>query len=307
MARLVPTQKPNPIWRRHARSDTITLPSRPLFQPDDTFFLMGSCFAEEIRLAIQAAMPQATVGPDYASLAFDPKCASVDELPGRNHLNFYNTFSVLQEIQRCCGLWEQTPDDFWRVGDRVQDPFRRLVFADTPERLHQIAIDLTAVMTQAFRAADHFVFTFGMTEVFFDHRSGRAACQKPNYGKGGGKEETEFRATGFQENLDNVLAISDLIAAHRPDARIFVTVSPVPLSMTFGTDDIFVANSLSKSTLRAVLGEAVKARDNMTYVPSYEAVISGGTSHFLPDRRHVARPVVEAITAAFIKAYSAGA
>ena len=62
---------------------------------------------------------------------------------------------------------------------------------------------------------------------------------------------------------------------------------------------------MSKSTLRAVLAEVAAARPNVTYFPSYEAVISGGDAAWEDDGRHVQRPVVEAITRTFVKTYFA--
>jgi hypothetical protein len=97
--------------------------------------------------------------------------------------------------------------------------------------------------------------------------------------------------------------IVELITAAKPNARIFCTVSPVPLKRTFSGDDIFVANSLSKATLRTVLVEIAAAQPNVTYFPSYEAVISGGDAAWEGDGRHVQRPVVEAITQTFVKTY----
>jgi hypothetical protein len=71
----------------------------------DRFFLMGSCFAEEIRVALTEGLGADHVLPDLSTLVFDPARAQADELPGRNNLNTYNAFSVLQEIERIRGLW----------------------------------------------------------------------------------------------------------------------------------------------------------------------------------------------------------
>ena len=133
--------------------------------------------------------------------------------------------------------------------------------------------------------------------------SGKIANQKPGYGLGGGGEETTYHRATFAENFAVISRIVDLITAAKPGARIFCTVSPVPLKRTFSDEDIFVANMLSKSTLRAVLAEVAAERANVTYFPSYEAVISGGETAWEGDGRHVQRPLVEAITRTFIETY----
>ena len=295
----------NPAWRRFMTDRMVTAAPQPLVKKSDRFFLMGSCFAEEIRLALETALGADKVGPDYRQVRFDPTLAQVDELPARNHLNTYNAFSVLQEVERLLGLWTPAPDDYWTAEGRVQCPYRRLVFANSAEVFADISAQLTRVLRQGFDEADHFVFTFGMTEVFINKHSGKIANQKPGYSGGGGAEETTYHRASFGENYDAICRIVDLITDAKPDARIFCTVSPVPLKRTFSGEDIFVANSLSKSTLRTVLAEVAAARPNVTYFPSYEAVISGGEAAWEEDGRHVQRPVVEVITRTFVKTYFA--
>jgi hypothetical protein len=127
------------------------------------------------------------------------------------------------------------------------------------------------VLHEVFSNADHFILTFGMTDVFVNRRSGKIANQKPGYGLGGGVDETDYRRAGFAENLAVITRLVDLISAVKPKAKIFMTVSPVPLKRTFSGEDIFVANAISKSTLRAVLAEIGAVRSNVVYFPSYDA------------------------------------
>ena len=303
---LRPTHRINPLWKRHVRRGrAITLRPDPVIRSGQGVMLLGSCFAEEIRLALGTSAPAVAMLPDYALLDFDRRLVRVDELPGRNHMNYYSVFTVLQEIERCLGLWDQGPEDYWRTGDGWQDPYRRLVLSPDRAALHEVTGRITALMRAAFARADHFVFTFGMTEVFRDRISGRYAAQKPGYMRGGGAEETEFVASTFADTLERMLRLSDLIAEAKPQARIFASISPVALAMTFSDQDIAVANMQSKSTLRAALGEAVAARANLTYVPSYEAVMSRGPDAFERDGRHVRRDVVAQITDGFRAAFVA--
>jgi hypothetical protein len=178
-----------------------------------------------------------------------------------------------------------------------------MVIAQTPELLQEVTASLDRLIRAAFLAADHFIFTFGMTEVFRCNRSGRIACQVPGYGGGGGAGECSYVQSDFAENLAAVRRILDLIAVARPEATVFVTVSPVPLKRSFSGVDVVVANTLSKSTLRAVLAEAVTGRDSAVYFPSYEAVISEGAAAFIEDGRHVRRDLVEDITRTFLNCY----
>lgn len=294
-------RKANPAWKRYMARREITVVPAPVVLRSQRFFLMGSCFAEEIRLALEQSLGAGHVVPDYRQLAFDKAAVQVDELPERNHLNTYNAYSVLQEIERILKLWTPTSDDYWQVEGKLQCPYRRLVFAQTPEAFAEVSTGLDAVLRQGFAAADHFVFTFGMTEVFINRSSGKVANQKPGYGHGGGREETEYHRVSFAENLAVMERLVDLITAQKPEAKIFVTVSPVPLKRTFSGEDIFVANMVSKTTLRAALAQLVQNRPNVIYFPSYEAVMAEGAAAWEADGRHVRRAVVEAITTAFVQ------
>lgn len=296
-------RKANHGWKRFMLDRAVTFVPDPCLRRSDRFFLMGSCFAEEIRLALDRQLGPGRVGPDLSGVEFDPATAQIDQIPLKNHMNTYNAFSVLQEMERILGLWTPAPDDYWLVEGRLQCPYRRLVFADTAEIYADICARLDAALRAGFHAADHFVFTFGMTEVFINRKSGKIANQKPGYGLGGGAAETDYHRATFAENMDAIGRIVDLIAGVKPRARIFVTVSPVPLKRTFSGEDIFAANTLSKATLRTVLAEIAAARPQVTYFPSYEAVLAAGDAAWEPDGRHVRRPVVEEITRSFVASY----
>ncbi len=296
-------RKTNPAWRRFLTDRAVTMTQQPVVSRQDQFFVMGSCFAEEIRYALSEEIGADRVGPDYRQVEFDPQMASVDGLPDRVHMNTYNAFSVLQEVERILGLWTPEPDDWWQVEGGWQCPYRRLVIAKSPQVLSAVSASIDSALKRAFAATDHFIFTFGMTEVFINRRSGKAANQKPGYGNGGGAEQTDYYRAGFAENHRVISRLVDLIEEAKPGCRIFVTVSPVPLKRTFSGEDIFVANTQSKSTLRAVLGEICAERPNVTYFPSYDAVIAGGVEAFESDGRHVKRPIVQAVTKAFVSAY----
>lgn len=295
--------KANPAWKRFMMSRAVTFVPNPMVRRADRFFVMGSCFAEEIRLALSQDISADHVLPDLASVRFDPAHAQADELPGRNHMNTYNAYSVLQEIERILGLWSPAPDDYWTVGEKLQCPYRRMVLADSLEAYAALCAGLDKALAEGFAAADHFIFTFGMTEVFVNKRSGKIANQKPGYGGAGGANETTYHRATFAENFAAISRTLDLITAAKPQAKIFMTVSPVPLKMTFSGEDIFAANTLSKATLRAVLAEIAAARSNVVYFPSYDAVMAAGAGAWERDGRHVLRPVVEAITQAFVASY----
>lgn len=74
-------QNPVTKYSQHVSTDIITFPERKLFSKQDTFFAMGSCFAEEIRIALNEKGIACV--PKYRRIHFDPSEAVVDELPDR--------------------------------------------------------------------------------------------------------------------------------------------------------------------------------------------------------------------------------
>jgi hypothetical protein len=311
--RISATNVANGRFANFFESGVITLKQRPIFSKADVFFTMGSCFAEEIRLSLGRQGLQCV--PGYRDIEFDPSVARIDELPKREHMNFYNTFSVRQQIEELLGLLVLDPNDYWTITRRLQkivpwgdaafqDPYRRLVFGKTPEDLQAATRGLVDSMRRGFEAATAFVFTFGMTEVFINKSSGLVVSQKPAYGGGGGLSETELHFSSFEENLANVRKIVEMIRSVKPSAPIIMSVSPVPLERTFTGNDVLVVNTESKSILRAVLGQVEREMEGVIYLPSYELVTQlGARDGFKEDGRHVLRPVVNMIIRSFFDAY----
>jgi len=295
----------------YVRSDQITFPRRSIFTSDDIFFAMGSCFAEEIRIALTAKGIDCV--PRYRNISFDPNEAAVDELPDREHMNFYNSFTVRQQLEQILGLWEQPKDDWWKINIRqnvppwgaecYQDPYRRLILAKSPEALRSVVDKVNAEIRSGFDAATAFIFTFGMTEVFVNRTTGKVTAQKPLYKGAGGEAETTMHVSTFAENYENVSQIVQMIRERKPDAPIILTVSPVPLARTFQDADVVTVNTESKSILRAVLGQVCREHSGVHYLPSYELVTLQGTSSFEGDRRHVKREVVRGIVDAFFEGW----
>jgi hypothetical protein len=115
----------------------------------------------------------------------------------------------------------------------------------------------------------------------------------------------EFQISDFGQNLTNLEQVHALLSQFgHPDFHVVVTVSPVPLMATFSTQDVVIANTHSKSMLRAVAQEWAAAHENVHYFPSYEIVLnSERTVIWEEDLRHVRGPVVQHIMGIFLEHY----
>ena len=115
-------------------------------------------------------------------------------------------------------------------------------------------------------------------------------------------ERHKFRVSSVAENKENIRAMVDIIAKHRPDAKVIFTVSPIPLGATFRPVSSMTANSVSKAILRAALDEVLRDLDadaNVHYWPSFEIVNDVFADVWTMDRRHVSPAVLDFVMTLF--------
>lgn len=297
--------RPRPFWKQFYTTREPGQTPMALIDPGARFFTMGSCFANELRAELMSrgitVLP--AVDPGLHPL-FDERAKEVSSWGAwdeRVQLQFYNTFSIRQEFEKAFGLWEQAPNDYWEVRPLKQtpfwqDPYRRRVFAPSLDAVRHITKSLDEKLRQAIQTADVFVFTLGLTEVWKKKDNLLVACAEPGYCGGGGQQECWFHPSTYEENLANMRTVLKLLAAHRPNAQVYITVSPVSLGRTFQPDlDVAVANMASKSILRAVVASLVTEYPHLRYFPSYEMCIYDWEHAFCQDGRHVQRSKVQEI------------
>ena len=89
-------------------------------------------------------------------------------------------------------------------------------------------------------------------------------------------------------------------------ATLIVTTSPVPLHTTFTALDVRIANTESKSRIRAAVSEFVDRHDDVRYFHSYEMVVTAErqSDYFREDGRHVQRRAVRYIISEFLRLYA---
>lgn len=252
-------------------------------------FATGSCFAREIEFALhKSGVPVLSWNPDKNI---------------RNELfHRYNTFAMANDFNYALDsgyderLAMQTPVgwiDYSSNGicaSREELLTNRLAVIDTHKNILQ---------------ADALILTLGLIEAWYDKQTNTYLNFTPSEILAANMSRFECRVTDYNENL---IAVKKLIQYVRDkvsqDLKVIITVSPVPLNVSFSDKDIVQSNTLSKATLRAV-AQAVADDDNLTdYFPSYEIVtLSDPRLAWLPDNRHVRRETVEHIVNTFNNAY----
>ncbi len=279
------------------------------FAKDQKFFCVGSCFAREIEEAIAAQGGcSATREGSLALIAGRPDLfelrAGLSGLPNA-FLNRYNVPSMALLIEDIVSDILESKLLFGAAEKKSDFHYTRgIVFLDTEQSLERRQL-LRRMYADALRESDIFIFTLGLCESFFDIDDQAYLNITPDPRAAAG-HNLEFRFVDLNVNLDALRSIVGNIRALKPDAQIVLTVSPVPLDLTFTGMDIIVANSMAKSILIAAAHLACSEFDGCYYFPSFEMVTNSAQAlAWEKDKRHVARPMVENIMRSFMRQHMA--
>jgi hypothetical protein len=292
----------NISWKRFSELRNVTVSKNRIFQEQTKFFTIGSCFANELRDALERSGADAYPKPSPHIFDCFPtelkRPSSWGAWDDRVHLQFYNTASLRQEFEKAFGLWTQPDDDYFVVeqGGITQywDPYRRSIYADSPENLAKIRRAEDEAMQSGIMHSDVAVITLGLIEVFRRTSNKLVTCQYNRHFV----KHVQFEVLDFLQNYQNVRAICELYLHEFPQKHIILTVSPIALTQTFRELDVVVANVESKSILRAVAGQITQEFPNAIYWPSYE-ICNYNEGSFKSDLRHVTRERVDSIMNAF--------
>ena len=281
---------------------------RPTFtlRREDKLFAIGSCFARGIECAL--------VEQEMAVLS---KATEFDSFPAINNemklgfTNKYSTFSIYNELRWALDPAEEFPrESLVDVGNGVfYDPHTNpaLQLAGFEETKHRR--EIIESVTRRVAQCRVVIVTLGLVEVWRDKIANvfintapiPAALRRH-------PDRYEFHITNFTENFSNLEHIHTLLSRFgHPDVQVVVTVSPVPLEATFSSEDVVIANTYSKSILRAAAQEWAATHKNVHYFPSYEIVQNSDRKvTWEGDLRHVKGEVVYHIMNLFLRHYFAG-
>ncbi|MBN8528608.1 MAG: GSCFA domain-containing protein [Caulobacterales bacterium] len=284
--------------------DQVRPAARPGFaiRPEDRVATAGSCFAQHISRALTAR------GYGYLVTEPGPEDQGYGVFPARFG-NIYYARQLLQVFQRAYGLFDPQ-ETAWRTADgRVVDPFRPRVqpdgFADAEAMLADREIHLAAVR-RMFETLDVLVFTLGLTEAWVSDRDGAVFPLAPGVA-GGPDDATHIRPHNFTvaETVADLMSVIAMARAIRPDLRVLLTVSPVPLKATFEDRHVLVSTGYSKAVLRVAAGMVCDALDGVDYFPSYEIVtgIQAGSGIWAEDLRTVTADGVSRVMAELARSY----
>lgn len=125
------------------------------------------------------------------------------------------------------------------------------------------------------RQAGLVVFTLGLTEAWVDVGRGTVFPTAPGTIAGSfDPARFAFKNFSYPEVHEDIVAFRSLLKSCNSEAKILLTVSPVPLTATATSDHVLVATTYSKAVLRAVAGQLAAEYDDIDYFPSFEIIAS---------------------------------
>lgn len=251
------------------------------FNKDSLISSAGSCFAQHLGhwlIAHQYQFLQSSLlDSQVSSFAFG---------------NLYTAKSLLQ--------WLQSPDELSSeltfTQDEVSGKLHDLLLLSGPaegfDNLDQLFDYRRAAITEAKKQlakSNCFVFTLGLTESWEDI-NGVTYPICPGTQKGIFNPDLyHFRQFCVDEIKAQLHILRSELKLINPELNIVLTVSPVPLTATASKHHILIANTYSKSALRAAAGEISDLYDDVFYFPSYELITTTIASdpRFIENRRTV--------------------
>jgi hypothetical protein len=263
-----------------------------VISPSDRIVTAGSCFAQHIApylrqhgyhfLETETAHPILSAG---LASAYGYGVYSA------RYGNIYTARQLLQLLRRAYGKF-QPVDHVWEQEGRFFDPFRPSIqpggFASQAEYEADRRQHFAAVR-RALEELDYFLFTLGLTECWVSRQDGAAYPVCP--GTVAGRFDPEQHVFMNQTAEDVVADMTAFIGELRqinPQAKIILSVSPVPLAATAEDRHVLVATSYSKAVLR-VAAEVLSKLPNVFYFPAYEIITGAFTRgmYFASDLRSI--------------------
>lgn len=245
------------------------LPEKKFIDAGKTITSIGSCFAQNVTeyLTKKSFRLHRAVDPEiYISLLGE---------------GMVNTYAITSQFE-------------WALEGRV--PTQSLWHGYDAKEFGY-SEDIRARTAKVFKQSDVFIFTLGLSEVWYDEPTGEVfwrAIPLKHYDPARHK----FKVATAAENLANLHRLVDIIRKHVPHAHILFTLSPIRLAATFRKMSCLAANHASKANLKSALDQLITERKaageaRIFYFPSYEIITELFPHPYKFDNRHVHRNIID--------------
>lgn len=256
----------------------------------------GSCFAQHFIKACRKHFSNKFLDLELSPRELDP---DLKEQYGFTQFstrtgNIYTSSHLLQELnfaRNQDGDW--TEKCIFKKDERYFDGYRPNIWPIGVKNVDIIISDRKNHAAQFFASVekcDLFVFTFGLIENWIDKETGYILPLVPGV-KFGSFESDKYKwsAERFSVCESNIQKIIDACREINNKIEFLFTVSPVPLIATYSENNVLIANTISKSTIRVAVEQSIIKNKNVKYFPSYELITNPASRQMLfePNLRSV--------------------
>ena len=270
----------------------------------------GSCFAQHISRTLRKNGFNYYVAENGVGLAIDESERQNFGVFSARFGNVYTARQLGQLFDRAYGTFKPVDTEWLRGDGRLVDPFRPQIEADgfdSPESVKQSRIEHFASVREMFENLDVFVFTLGLTEAWRCRQDGAVFPLAPGVVAGEmSADRYEFVNFGVNDVVADMQSFIGKLLQVNTNAKIILTVSPVPLIATYENQHVLVATAYSKAVLRAAAQEISKSNPQCDYFPSFE-IITGNYNrgaYFESDLRSIKPAGVDHVMRLFMASYS---
>ncbi|SFU02750.1 GSCFA family protein [Pseudovibrio denitrificans] len=295
----IEVRKSNPAagWPNRGSANRFEPIARPRIEasfklePRSRIFTVGSCFARNVERNLE----QEGFRLPAKELLKQPEFAGVQV----RVLNSYGTPSIFNEFS-----WALDPLNPYDYGKNIckvgEGRYVDLHIASGTRPCARSTVEARRrAVTEMYRTvttSHTVIITLGLSEVWYDTVSSNYLNVTPlPVLLRTEPERFQLHVLSHNELLSYLVRTIELLNLHcEATPNILISVSPVPLGQTHRQLDVAVANTYSKSVLRAVAEEAVCSFDNVFYFPSFEAVtLTDRKLAWHDDQIHVTDRLVE--------------
>jgi hypothetical protein len=281
----------------------------PLINRQTRIGSAGSCFATELAHSLQRKGYSYLVKEKNRGKLGSYEFLDAGELPNSSAAwgIIFNTPSFRQLVEKAFDV-RQLPHILWtqEINGKLRylDPFRENISFASPEAYEENYNEHLLAARQAFLEMDVFVITLGLNEVWYFKADGSVFSRSPWRTA---PPLVGHRVLTVEENVADLIRMTEILRAHNPSISVICTVSPIPLHATFRGDEhhVVTANAHSKAVLRVAAEEFTRRCRNTYYFPSYEVVTTSTEKPWTEDQRHVSLDAVNNVMQLFHKMFDA--
>jgi hypothetical protein len=270
----------------------------PLVTKETKIATLGSCFAQHVSSYLDVN--------GYSVMRLEPESASEF---AANYGNIYTARQARQLLAESLGMKKPKnigwidQDGKWRDSIRVNAPGIQF---QTEDELLEARQKHLAQVRRVFTESDVIVFTLGLTEAWVNITDETVYLVAP--GVIAGKYDPDvftFKNFNVKEVVEDLIVFARQISDINPNAKIILTVSPVPLVATYEKRHVIISSIYSKSVLRVAVEEALEHVTNLRYFHSYELITNQTTQSrfFENDFRGIKKSGVQYVMRNFVKTF----